>query len=157
MNERIPILGFWNILLVAIQGEVDDAAAGTLCGEVLLRVHQGGVRALVIDLTGAWMIDSHLCAMLSRLATSVALMGTRTVFSGMSPEAAMTVQTMGIEMPHVDSARSLEAALALLGARMEWSEEDDEGAGFDEYDELDDPFDDDDDEQHDRREGAQRR
>jgi len=154
MNERIPILGFWNILLVAIQGEVDDAAAGTLCGEVLLRVHQGGVRALVIDLTGAWMIDSHLCAMLSRLATSVALMGTRTVFSGMSPEAAMTVQTMGIEMPHVDSARSLEAALALLGARMEWREEDDEGASFDD-DGFDEPFDDD--EHDDAGEGAQGR
>ncbi len=154
MNERIPILGFWNILLVAIQGEVDDAAAGTLCGEVLLRVHQGGVRALVIDLTGAWMIDSHLCAMLSRLATSVALMGTRTVFSGMSPEAAMTVQTMGIEMPHVDSARSLEAALGLLGARMEWREEDDEGAMFDDEG-FNEPFEDD--EHYDAGEGAEGR
>ncbi len=156
MTERIPILSFWNILLVAIQGEVDDAMAGTLCDEVLMRVHHGGIRALVIDLTGAWMIDSHLCATLSRLATAVALMGTRTVFSGMSPEAAMTVQTMGIEMPHVDSARSLEAALELLGVRREWREDDDEGATFGDDDAFDDALFGDED-HHDHEEGAERR
>jgi rsbT antagonist protein RsbS len=116
-TERIPILSFWNILLVPIQGEVHDSLALTLCEDVLGRVHRGGVHALVIDLTAAWMIDSHLCAVLSRLATSAALMGTRTVFSGMGPEAAMTVQTMGIEMPHVDTARTLGAALELIGVR----------------------------------------
>lgn len=117
MTERIPILSFWNVLLVPIQGEVNDSLALELCEEVLGRVHRGGVHALVIDLTAAWMIDSHLCAVLSRLATSASLMGTRTVFSGMSPEAALTVQTMGIDMPHVDAARTLATALELVGIR----------------------------------------
>ena len=117
MTERIPILSFWNVLLVPIQGEVHDSLAETLCEEVLGRIHRGGSHVLIIDLTGAWMIDSHLCALLSRLATSAALMGTRTVFSAMSPEAALTVQMMGIDMPHVDTARTLAAALELVGIR----------------------------------------
>jgi len=117
VTERIPILSFWNILLVPIQGEVHDRLALDLCEEVLKRIHAGGAHALVIDLTGAWMIDSHLCAVLSRLATSAALMGSRTVFSGMSPEAALTVQMMGIDMPHVDTARTLANALELVGVK----------------------------------------
>ncbi len=119
MYERVPILGFWNVLLVPIQGELSDSLAATLCEDVLQRIHASSIRALIIDLTGAWMIDSHLCATLSRLATSASLMGTRTVFSGMSPEAALTLQTMGIDMPDVDSAQTLEAALELVGVKSE--------------------------------------
>ena len=119
MEQRIPILGFWNILLLPIQGEVSDHAAHLLWDEALERIHQGNARALIVDLTGAWMIDSHLCAMLSRLAAAASLMGTHTVFSGMSPEAALTLQTMGVEMPHVEFAQTLEGALELVGVRRD--------------------------------------
>lgn len=117
MEHRIPILGFWNVMLLPIQGEVQDSMADLLWDETLGRIHRGDARALIVDLTGAWMIDSHLCALLSRMAAAASLMGTYTVFSGMSPEAALTLQTMGIEMPHVEFAQSLEGALELVGIR----------------------------------------
>lgn len=119
MEHRIPILGFWNILLLPIQGEVQDSVADLLWDETLGRIHRGEARALIVDLTGAWMIDSHLCALLSRMAAAASLMGAYTVFSGLSPEAALTLQTMGIEMPHVEFAQSLEGALELVGIRRD--------------------------------------
>ena len=117
MRERIPVLGFWNILLVPVQGEVRDTTASLLWDEALDRIHHESARALIVDLSGAWMLDSHLCAMLSQLAAAAALMGTKTVFSGMTPEAALTLQTMGIDMPHVEFAQTLESALELVGIR----------------------------------------
>jgi hypothetical protein len=65
------------------------------------------------------MVDSHLCAVLSGLASSAKLMGTPTVICGMSPEIALTLQTMGIELKGVESALTVEEAFAALGLRVE--------------------------------------
>ena len=71
--ERIPIIRLWKVLLVPLQGDVTDTLADRLTEEVLARVHAEEVAGLVIDVTGLWLVDSHLCAVLSRLAEATAL------------------------------------------------------------------------------------
>jgi rsbT antagonist protein RsbS len=112
---RIPILKLWNILLVPLQGDVDDAQGEALCTDVLNAIQRSGIAGLVIDVTGLWLMDSHLCSVLSNLASSSALMGTHTVICGLSPEIALTLQSMGLDMPHVVTVPSLEDALGLMG------------------------------------------
>ena len=116
---RIPILKLWNILLVPLQGDVDDIQGETLCSDVLNAIQQSAIAGLVIDVTGLWLMDSHLCSVLSMLASSSALMGTHTVICGLSPEIALTLQTMGLDMPHVITVPSLEDALGLMGVRQQ--------------------------------------
>ncbi len=116
--ERIPIIKLWDQLLVPLQGDVTDERADRLSEEVLERLRTSDARGLVIDITGLWMVDSHLCATLSNLASSAQLMGTRTVICGMSPAIAMTLQTMGVEMRGVRMALDLEEALDWLGFRV---------------------------------------
>jgi rsbT antagonist protein RsbS len=114
-THRIPILQFWNVLLVPLQGDINDTVAAMLADDVLDEIHRSGARALVLDLTGVWMLDSHLCSVLARIAASAQLMGTNTIISGMSPEVAHTLQTMGAELHNVDTALTLENALELAG------------------------------------------
>ncbi|MBC7171435.1 MAG: STAS domain-containing protein [Polyangiaceae bacterium] len=116
--ERIPIIRLWQILLVPLQGEVTDSLAEKLTSEILHRVHLEEVTGLVIDVTGLWLVDSHLCAVISRIAEAAALMGARTFLSGMKPEVAMTLETMGIELRGASSTRSLDEALEALGVRL---------------------------------------
>src|SRR5512143_3338114 len=104
--RRLPIIRLWDRVLVPLQGEITDELA-----EVLKAIHQSGAVGLVLDLTGVWIMDSHLCAVLSNLAASAKLMGTPTIISGLSPEIAMTLQTMGVELHAVRTALSLEQAL----------------------------------------------
>jgi rsbT antagonist protein RsbS len=61
------------------------------------------------------MVDSHLCAVLSRLAASARLMGAHSIMCGMNAQVAVTLQTMGIDMSVVGTALSLEAAFESLG------------------------------------------
>jgi rsbT antagonist protein RsbS len=61
------------------------------------------------------MVDSHLCAVLSRLAASARLMGAHSIICGMNAQVAITLQTMGIDMSVVSTALSLEAAFKSLG------------------------------------------
>jgi len=113
--RRLPIIKLWDRILVPIQGEITDDLAEMLSQEVLREIHESGAHGLVLDLTGVWIMDSHLCSVLSNLASAARLMGTPTIISGLSPEIAMTLQTMGVELKAVRTALSLEQALTMLG------------------------------------------
>jgi rsbT antagonist protein RsbS len=113
--HRIPIIGFWDLLLVPLQGDMTDDMAAQLVSEVLDRIHRTGASGLMIDITGLWLVDSHLCSVLSQLAAAASLMGARTIISGMKPEIAMALETMGIRLENVTTTLDLETALGLLG------------------------------------------
>jgi rsbT antagonist protein RsbS len=117
--NRIPIIKLWDVLLVPLQGEISDSLSEQLCDEVLTKISKTATTGLVIDVTGLWLMDSHLCAVLARIASAAALMGSRTVVCGMSPEIAFTLESMGLEMRDARTALSLEEALGLLGMRPE--------------------------------------
>ena len=129
---RIPIIRMWDQIFVPLQGNVTDVLAERLQTEVLETIASSKVQGLVVDLTGMWLIDSHLCAIISNIAVSARLMGTHTILSGMSPEIALTLETMGIELSEIETALSVEDAFELLGLTMKKSrvryegEEDDE-------------------------------
>ena len=130
--RRLPIIKLWDRILVPIQGEITDDLAEQLSQEVLREIHESGAHGLVLDLTGVWIMDSHLCSVLSNLASAARLMGTPTIISGLSPEIAMTLQTMGVELEAVQTALSLEQALTMLGlsvreAGEERNEEEEDG------------------------------
>lgn len=120
MNDdyhRIPIIGFWDLLLVPLQGDMTDDMAAHLVTEVLERIHKSGSSGLIIDITGLWIVDSHLCAVLSQLAAAASLMGAKTIISGMKPEIAMALETMGIRLANVTATLDLETGLSILGVQ----------------------------------------
>jgi rsbT antagonist protein RsbS len=80
----------------------------------------------VIDASGVWLLDSHLCAMLGRLAAAARMMGTASVLCGLSPDVVLTLQSMGIDLDEIDTALGLEHALEKLGLRLEESDRDEE-------------------------------
>lgn len=130
-TSRIPIIKLWDVLLVPLQGEVSDALAEQLCDEVLNKIASTSTTGLAIDVTGLWLMDSHLCSVVARIASAAALMGTRTVVCGMSPEIAFTLESMGLEMRDARTALSLEEALQALGVRPKASDPDRDGTRMD--------------------------
>lgn len=117
-SSRIPIIPLWGQLIVPLQGDITDAQAAQLCSDVLRDIQRTGARGMVVDISGLWLVDSHLCAVLARLANSARLMGTRTVLSGMGADVALTLQSMGIQLEGVETALGLEEGLSLLGVEV---------------------------------------
>jgi rsbT antagonist protein RsbS len=117
-TSRIPIIPLWGNLIVPLQGDITDAQAAQLCSDVLRDIQRIGARGMVVDISGLWLVDSHLCAVLARLAASARLMGTRTVLCGMGADVALTLQSMGIQLEGVETALGLEEGLALLGVQV---------------------------------------
>ena len=116
--ERIPIIKLFGFLLVPLQGDVTDSLGERLSEEVLSRVHREEIQGVVLDVTGLWMVDSHLCATLSNIAEATALMGARTFLTGLKPDIALTLETMGLGLRGVTCCRSLEEALHIMGVRI---------------------------------------
>jgi rsbT antagonist protein RsbS len=113
--RTIPTIRLWHLLLVPLQGEIADAQAERLADDILSKICESPTTGLVIDVTGLWIMDSHLCALISRIARAASLMGAKTILCGLSPDIALTLQTMGLQLEGVATVASLEEALDRLG------------------------------------------
>lgn len=124
----IPILEIFGNLVLPLQGEVGDAQCDAATARVLERARAEQHSGLVIDVSAVWLLDSHLCSVLARLAKSARLMGVEVVMCGMSPPVIMTLQMMGVELRGIRHARNLGDALGLLGVEMRrrdtWDDDD---------------------------------
>lgn len=125
-ESAVPIIRLWDVFLVPIQGDLLDHEAEALAAQLLSRIHEEGADGLIIDLSGVWMLDSHLCTVVVRLSRSARLLGTPTMVSGLSPEVAMTLQSMGLDFAAGRTTRSLEEALLAFGIRPTRREREDE-------------------------------
>jgi len=117
-QSPLPFIKLWGNLLVPLQGEVTDNLAERISAEVLNLVYESEVENVIIDITGLWLLDSHICAMLATLGASAKLMGAQTVICGMSAEIAQTLQTMDIGLENLQSALNVSQALERLGYRV---------------------------------------
>lgn len=115
LEAPVPVIWLWDSLLVPLQGELSDVQAASLTDEILGGIRQRGCRALVIDASGLWLVDSHLCAVLADIAQSASLMGTKTILSGLRPDVALTLLTMDVALAGVSTALNLEQALETIG------------------------------------------
>jgi rsbT antagonist protein RsbS len=118
-QNPLPFIKLWGNLLVPLQGEVTDNLAERISSEVLNLVYESEVHNVIIDITGLWLLDSHICSMLATLGASAKLMGAHTIVCGMSAEIAQTLQTMDIGLDNLQSALSVEEAFDLIGVKVE--------------------------------------
>ena len=117
LEARLPIIWLWDCMLVPLQGELSDGQAARLTQDVLDGIRQRGCEGLIIEVSGLWLVDSHLCASLADIARAARLMGTRTMLSGLRPEVALTLLAMDISFTGFETALNLEQALEALGIR----------------------------------------
>ena len=121
-SHRIPVIELWGRLIVSLQGDVSDTQMDQLRADVLHRVRERAPAGLVIDASGMWLVDSHLCAMLGRVVSAARLMGTPAVLAGLQPQVVVTLGEMGIGLESIETALSLEEALETLGIEVVRSE-----------------------------------
>ena len=113
--DRIPILRLGSVLIVSVQGDLADAVAVALRHDVGTAVSSGGVTGVILDVSGVAIVDSYLGRVLTEIAADCSLLGASTVVAGIKPAVAITLVEMGLRLDGARTARSLEAAVAMLG------------------------------------------
>ena len=114
MNETLPILKIGDTLLIALQGDLDDAAVVRVEEQLTQRVAQVHAAGVLIDVSGLTVVDSFIARVLARVVAMIRLLGAQTVVVGISPAVAITLVELGVPMGHLDTALNTEQGLALL-------------------------------------------
>lgn len=119
-----PVLPFREgMLLLPIIGQIDSQRARQLTEHLLQSIRANRAKVVVIDITGVATVDSRVANHLVQTVDAARLMGTKVVFSGISPEIALTMVTLGIDLGPVytvgDLQQGIEHAERLLGYRVE--------------------------------------
>ena len=115
------------LLILPIIGVLDTERARQLTEQLLRGIRTHRARVVVIDITGAPDVDESVANHLVRTVDASRLMGASVIITGLSPEIAQTLVTIGVDLSKMntigDLQGGLEEAERLLGFRVTRQEE----------------------------------
>lgn len=108
-----PVVKLWDgILAVPLVGTLDSARTQVVMEKLLQSLVDTGSEHAVIDITGVPAVDTEVAQHLLKTVVAARLMGAECVISGISPQTAQTIVTLGIEFGDIVTKASLAEALA---------------------------------------------
>jgi len=118
-----PVLPFREgILLLPVIGMIDSFRASQLTEQLLHSIRDTRAKVVVVDITGVPYVDSRVASHLVQTVEAARLMGSKVIVSGVSPEIALTMVTLGIDLGRIetvgDMQSGLERAELLSGYKM---------------------------------------
>ena len=112
--ERIPILRMGELLLVTIQVDMHDRLAVQLQDDLTDRISRMGARGVLIDISSLDVVDSFIGRMIADIAAMSRVLDAETVLTGMQPAVAITLVELGLSLPGVRTALTVEKGMRML-------------------------------------------
>ncbi|WP_246610819.1 STAS domain-containing protein [Nonomuraea rhizosphaerae] len=108
-----PVVKLWEgIVAVPLVGTLDSARTQVVMEKLLQTLVDTGAEHAVIDITGVPAVDTQVAQHLLKAVVAARLMGAECVISGIRPQIAHTIVTLGIEFGDIVTKASLADALA---------------------------------------------
>ena len=117
--ERIPILKMGEYLLVSIQVDMHDRLALALQDDLTARIVQHTAHGVLIDISALEIVDSFIGRMIGNIAAMAHILDAQTVVVGMRPAVAITLVELGLSLPGVHTALTVERGMARLQELLE--------------------------------------
>jgi rsbT antagonist protein RsbS len=114
MSQKIPIIRMGDLLLVSIQVDMHDQLAVQLQDDLTSTIQKLGAKGVLIDISALDMVDSFIGRMISDISGMARILGARSVLVGMQPAVAITLVELGLSLPGVSTALTVERGMKLL-------------------------------------------
>jgi rsbT co-antagonist protein RsbR len=115
-----PVLTLWRgVLAVPVIGTLDSARSQVLTESLLEGIVERQATVAILDITGVPMVDTVVAQHLMKTAAAVRLMGAECVISGIRPQIAQTIASLGIDLGEIRTRSSLADALAWALRRID--------------------------------------
>ncbi len=110
------------LLILPIIGVLDSLRARQLTEQLLHAIRANRAKLVVLDMTGVPALDSKVANHLLQTVDACRLMGAKVIVTGLTPEIAQTVVTIGVDLSRIvtvsDLQGGIEEADRLLGYRV---------------------------------------
>lgn len=114
--EHIPILRMGEFLLITVQVDMHDRLAMQLQDDLTERIVQHSSRGVLIDISALEVVDSFIGRMLGNIASMSRVLDAQTVVVGMRPAVAITLVELGMSLPGIRTALTVERGMEILRA-----------------------------------------
>ena len=122
--DRIPILRMGRFLLVTIQVDMHDRLALTLQDDLTSRIVKDRAKGVLIDISALEIVDSFMGRTLGNIAGMARILDAETVVVGMRPAVAITLVELGLSLPGVRTALTVEKGMQLMAVPTDEEETD---------------------------------
>ena len=100
-------------LILPVIGMMDTYRAKQLTQNLLQTIRTTQAKIIVMDITGVPLVDSKVANYLVQTAQAVKLMGGKIILTGISPEVAQTMVTIGADLQEITTLGSLEDGIRI--------------------------------------------
>lgn len=107
----IPITD--HVVLMPLVGQIDSQRAQRVLSTLLEGVAQTSADYAILDITGLPVVDTHVASILLAAARAVRLLGTEVILTGIRPEVAQTLVSLGLSMDGIATRGTVQAGIAL--------------------------------------------
>ena len=114
MTDHIPILRMGEFLIVTIQVDMHDQLAMTLQEDLANAIASQRSTGLLMDISALDIVDSFIGRMIANTAAVGRVLDVETVVVGMQPSVAITLVELGLVLPGIHTALSVERGMELL-------------------------------------------
>jgi rsbT co-antagonist protein RsbR len=109
-----PVVRLWEgIIAVPLVGTLDSVRAQLIMEKLLETLVATGADHAVIDITGVPTVDTEVAQHLLKTVSAARLLGAECIISGIRPQVAQTIVSLGIEFGDVATKATLADALAV--------------------------------------------
>jgi rsbT co-antagonist protein RsbR len=109
-----PVVRLWEgIIAVPLVGTLDSARTQLVMERLLDTLVATGADHAVIDITGVPMVDTEVAQHLLKTVSAARLVGAECTISGIRPQVAQTIVSLGIEFGDIVTKATLADALAV--------------------------------------------
>ncbi|MFC7786424.1 PAS domain S-box protein [Rossellomorea sp. GCM10028870] len=108
----VPLLD--DIAVFPIVGKVDEEKARLLLDIIPAKVRKQNVNQVIIDFSGVYTLDQFVTDALFKITSVLALLGVRSIITGLRPEMAMCAINQNIELSSIPTFATVKDALAYM-------------------------------------------
>ncbi|MDI1477278.1 PAS domain-containing protein [Polyangium sp. y55x31] len=118
-NLETPIIQVWDhVLTLPMVGVVDSRRAARVTDDLLAEVARTQARFAILDLTGVDVVDTATAGHMLNIITAVRLLGAEGIITGIRPNVAQTMVSLGLDLSRVRTLATLRDGLSFAIRRL---------------------------------------
>jgi anti-anti-sigma regulatory factor/PAS domain-containing protein len=111
-NLETPIIQVWDhVVTLPMVGVVDSRRAARVMDDLLSSISRSQARFAILDLTGVDVVDTSTASHMLSIISAVRLLGAEGIITGIRPNVAQTVVSLGVDLSRVITLATLRDGL----------------------------------------------